>query len=209
MHTCKKKKIIGILSFFLSYFACTNPFATRNAETPEIQDNLTIPIRPLAYDEVLYFFQNALNERNLVNHMNCFIDDTFPIPASSYHYFYDKRISQESFIDWSLQDEHNYLNNIINDPDNSIPELKLDFLDKNFTYTPLANNWNDSIQVAPFRYELRISYRDTTQVYRGISLMKLIANKNAQWAIYYWEDRQDDTENTLSWSFLKAARRNR
>jgi len=210
MHTHTRKIFVLILSFFLFYPACTNPFATRKAETPEIQDKSTTPIRPLAYDEVLYFLQNALNERNIVKNMNCFIDETFPIPPSSYKYTHDKRLAQESFAGWSLQDEQNYLNNIINDPDNSTPNIKLDFLDKTIIYTPLANNMNDSIQVAPFKYELTISYRDTTEVYRGISLMKLIANKNAQWAIYYWEDRQDASDNnTFSWSFLKAARRNR
>jgi hypothetical protein len=209
MRARMRKVFVFVLSFFLFYFACTNPFATRDAETPEIKDNINTPLRPLAYNEVLYFLQNALAERNVVNYMNCFIDETFPLPLASYHYIHDKRIAQESFAGWALQDEQNYLNNIINNSDQSIPDIKLDFLNEAFTYMPLANNLNDSIQVAPFKYELSISYRDTTEVYRGISLIKLLVNRNAQWAIYYWEDRQDDTENTLSWSFLKAARRNR
>jgi hypothetical protein len=204
-----QKKIIVVLSFFLSYFACTNPFATRDTETPEIQDNLTTPSKPLAYNDVIPFLQKAISEKNTVNYMNCFIDETFPKPPFSYQYQYDKRISQESFTGWSLHDEQNYLNNIINDPDNDTPELRLDIIDESFVYTPLANSWNDSIQVMPFEYELSVSYRDSTEVYQGISSMKLIVNDNAQWAIYYWEDRQNDNSTSLSWSFLKAERRNR
>jgi hypothetical protein len=204
-----QKKTIVVLSFFLSYFACTNPFATRDAETPEIQDKVTTLIRPLAYNEVIPFLQKAINEKNTVNYMNCFIDETFPLPPLSYRYIYDKRIAQESFNGWSLQDEQNYLNNIINDPVKDSPELRLDIIDESFDYTPLTNSWNDSILVLPFEYELSISYRDSTEVYQGISRMKLIVNDNAQWAIYYWEDRQDASGTSPSWSFLKAERRNR
>ena len=204
-----KQRIIPILSFFLSILACTNPFTTRDAETPDLQENVTTPTRPLAYDEVVYFLQKAINEKNVVNYLNCFLDESFPIPPSSYQFIHDRRIPQESFANWSLEDESSYLNNLINSPGKNPPELLLNFFNTNFTYTPLADNWNDSILVAPFKYELRINYRDTAEVYLGISRIKLIANDKAQWAIFYWEDRQDEASNSMSWTYLKAARRNR
>lgn len=205
----KDNKFFIYISFFLSCFACTNPFATRDAEAPEVQDRLTIPTRPLAYADVIPFFEKAISEKNIANYMNCFIDDSFPIQSADYTFSYDKRIAQDSFTGWSLQDEQNYFNNIVNDSENGSPELQLKFLEDQFTYIPLANSLNDSVQVMPFSYELSIIYRDSIAVYQGIGSMKLIANSNSQWAIYYWEDRQNDDGSAPSWSFLKAERRNR
>jgi hypothetical protein len=176
--------------------ACTNPFSTREVEEPGPEEGSDIFDQPINSEVVLSNLRYALIQKNISNYISCFIDTS--LVTMNYKFLPDQNVAKERFTGWDLQDEENYVRRLFNGSD----QIGFEFIDKNITFTTITTSI-DSVLTSPFRYELKIQF-DTLAVYNGKARMKLVKNVNSLWAIYYWEDFRDETNNPNTWSVLKA-----
>ncbi len=189
------------IGLFIILDSCTNPFKTRDVEEPDISDVSDIFNQPFTSEEVLNNFYYSIIQKNITNHMLCFID---PEVITDYVYRFIPDPSSEAikFRDWTRNDEKVYLNTVFRQSST----ISLEFLD-DISYTNISQS-PDSVQTNSFRYELKIKFEDREEVYRGTTRMKLLININGLWAIYYWEDIKAANLESQSWSHLKAAYKN-
>ncbi|TFH01617.1 MAG: hypothetical protein E4H13_04400 [Calditrichales bacterium] len=191
---------LGILLITLIQ-ACTNPFSTRDIETPDLQTKSDIFDQPITSEVVISNFRYSLIQKNISNHLACFSD-----PSMGYDYSYrfvpDADMDAIKFLGWNLDDEKNYLTAIFTQSDN----ISLVFRDV-VTFTDITQS-PDSVQTNPIRYELRINFESGEEVYTGTMFLKMSKNANALWAIYYWKDTRAETIEYRSWSNLKANKKN-
>ena len=198
----KNYKLLFLTSWLIcSISACTNPFDTRDIESPEIGKNSAIYDPPVSSNIVLTNFYYAIIQKNLSNYMNCFVD-----PQLAYNFTYkfvpDPGTETDKFINWTLYDEESYLNTVFKQSS----DISLEFLDE-ITFTNISQS-PDSVQTNSFRYELRIVFEGEGALFVGTAIMKLIKNVNALWEIYYWEDTKSTDAESKCWSDLKATYKN-
>ena len=184
---------IILLDLFLN---CTNPFDNRDVKPPLENSGIPIKNNPIVnHDDVLYYLQYALNNKNRDIYMICLIDSML-VANKKYIFIPDNRLSFK-FIDWDLQNENNYINKIFQD----YKDIELIYVDS-IEYRPLSADWQDSVQTMPFQYRLIVRNNNIADIYVGKAIMKFIKNIHSEWAIYYWEDIAIADSN--SWSYLKA-----
>ena len=182
--------IFGILS-------CTNPFNLRDIEEPDINDESDIFDQPISSDVVISNFRYSVVQKNISNHINCFVDLSQGF-IFTYRFVPDPSVETEKFRNWVLMDEKSYLNTVFKQSG----KIALEFLDT-ITFTNISQS-PDSVQTNSIRYILSVTFESENMVYTGSARMKLVKNINAMWAIYYWEDTKSTEEDSRSWSNLKA-----
>ncbi len=182
--------IFGILS-------CTNPFNLRDIEEPEINVGSDIFDQPISSDVVISNFRYSVVQKNISNHINCFVDLSQGF-IFTYRFVPDPSVETEKFRNWVLTDEKSYLNTVFKQSG----KISLEFLDT-ITFTNISQS-PDSVQTNSIRYILSVMFETENMVYTGSARMKLVRNINAMWAIYYWEDTKSTEEDSRSWSNLKA-----
>jgi hypothetical protein len=185
----------------IQYVSCTNPFTTRDVETPSISDRSDTFDPPVAASIVLSNFRYALIQKNISNYMNCFVDPELAY-AIQYRFIPDPSSEIDKFRNWDIQSEQNYITTVFS----LTEDVSLEF-----TEEPVFSNISqseDSVVTDFFRYDLRIDFADGPQIYSGSARMKLVKNVNAMWSIYYWEDISEPGSDEQSWSYLKANYKN-
>jgi hypothetical protein len=189
------------ISLLLFFAACTNPFATRDIEEPDLNNSSDIFDQAISSDIVLSNFRYAVVQKNISNYINCFVDPALAYNIS-YRFVPDQSLETDKFRDWDLNYEKIYLNTVFKQSSN----ISLDFLDP-VIYTNISQA-PDSVETNSFRYELRILIDGKEAVYSGWARMKLVKNITALWAIYYWEDAKLDEGDIKTWTSLKANYKN-
>lgn len=189
------KYFIIIIATITIIFSCTNPFSVRDAELPV--DNSDTFERPTLSETVLFNLKYALLQKNVSNYEKCFISEN---NSTNYHYkfLHDQRIESGLLLNWKLNDEIQYLSNITNS--DSLKSINLTYLDS-LTYKSISTV-PDSVWTS-FDYELNVTFNDSTYLYKGNSIVKLVKDDNSLWSIYYWEDRSTSDNYLNSWSILK------
>ena len=185
---------------FIMIFGCTNPFATRDVEIPDINNKADTYFSPT---EAITVFQNlkyALEEKNEFNYISCLADTSL---SGTYPFYFipDKTVQWQKLLDWRLSDERNYVNKVFNESS---------MITFNYLSDPDPQSTDNSIDQAEsryFLYELKI-VTDKEYTFTGKARMKLIKNELSLWSIYYWEDARDDSENPDTWSKLKSDYKN-
>jgi hypothetical protein len=186
-----------IVSFTIFCISCTNPFAVREPEPPSPTENSDTYERPTRSETVLLNLRFALIQENIGNYEKCFVDANNSTNFT-YRFLHDQRIESGLLMDWSLIDEIQYLSNIING--DSLRSINLNYLDS-LSYKSIST-FPDSVWTS-FDYELVVSFTDSSYLYKGQSIIKLVKDMNSLWSIYYWEDRPSGDNYSNSWSFLK------
>jgi hypothetical protein len=174
---------------------CTNPFTVRESEIPT--DNSDTFENPLLSETVLSNFRYALIQENVSNYEKCFVDD-HNSTNHNYRFVHDQRIENERFNNWTLNNEKQYLNTIVNS--DSLKSINLTYLDS-LSYNSISTV-PDSVWTS-FNYNLGVTFNDSTYIYKGHSIIKFVKDENSWWYIYYWEDRPTDDNYLNTWSVLK------
>ena len=186
-----------IILFSILSISCTNPFAVREPERPNLTDNSDTYDRPTLSETVLSNLRFALIQENISNYEKCFA----AVNNSTnflYKFLHDQRIEGGLLMDWDLNDEIQYLSNIING--DSLRSINLTYLDS-LSYKSIST-FPDSVWTT-FDYELVVAFTDSSYLYKGQSIIKLVKDNNSLWSIYYWEDRPSADNYLNSWSLLK------
>jgi hypothetical protein len=193
------KSFLLFLGFIIIY-GCTNPFTTRDVESPDINTKADTYFSPTEAITVFENLKYALEEKNEFNYISCLVDTslsgTFP-----FLYIPDKTVHWQKLQDWQLLDERNYINKVFKESST---------ITFNYLSDPDPQSIDNSIDLAEsryFLYELKI-LTDKEYTFTGKARMKLIKNELSLWSVYYWEDARDDSENPDTWSKLKSDYKN-
>lgn len=190
-------RTIGFGIILSTAAACTNPFTTRQPETPEHGGLSFIPAR--TPEVVLINLRNAILEQNLENYLRS-LGDTTRL-AQGYTYIPDAGVASENpgvFERWSLENERRYFSQLrALLPDDSLRNLSLQ---------PVQNTQFADSALFIENYTLTVRHlqqsRGVPAVFRGQARFFLAADQFGDWAIYRWEDRA--TGEAPTWSLLKA-----
>lgn len=188
--------ISGILGALLLTF-CTNPFTTRQAEEPDELVSDTF-IQPTECRILKANFSRAIEQKNTVNYMKCFVDSTldarypFTFVPETHYLFY--------FETWGLHDEENYFNTLVSGE--NPPRLRFEFT-KDTTITEISPD----LAEFNFDYDLKVINNDTV-TYQGRGLFRLFRSAvNSCWYIYSWQDYAVNENYDQTWTNLKHLNR--
>ena len=139
----------------------------------------------------------ALIQKNITNYEKCFVDAN---NSSNYAYkfLHDQRIEGNLLNNWTLADEIQYFSNIINS--DTLKSINLSYSDLQ-SYQQISTH-PDSVWTS-FNYDFVLTFNESTDIYKGKSIIKLVKDINSLWSIYYWEDRPTSDNYENSWSKLK------
>ncbi len=188
------RKYSVALAFSLTVLTCTNPFTTRDVEMPADNFGSSTFDLPTSVDVVFSNLKYALTEKNAANYMRCLVDTSL-VQETQFIFIPDQNIQIERFANWSLESERDYFTRMANEDSKISVELAEPIIVENIA----------TAETEPFNYAIRITYRTGNPVdYRGVARMKLIRNRNEEWAIFYWEDRREEATVENTWSLLKT-----
>jgi hypothetical protein len=184
-----KRKFIVFVILFLS---CTNPFSTRNPEEPTNRPQLVSNLQNNP-DSLLVKLQHAFRDENINFYMDCLAD--------SHYTFIPEQNEAPRIPQWTLQDEFNYFNRLINN--NDIKKIILQIY--NVQTWNLIGASQDTLQ-SQFNYEIEVNIKaNEREIYQGESIFKIFRSQQSLWYIYYWEDLENNSDETDStWSTLKV-----
>ena len=179
---------------------CTNPFSTRSVEAPDNTQESDIFDVPTSFEKVFSNLKFALEQKNVVNYMNCLVDTALSA-APPYRFIPDPTIQRSELANWQLEDERNYVNKLFKDA------VKISFEYLTDPDPQLISNSIDIAETRFFLYQFKITL-DTEIVFTGKARMRLVKNELSLWSVYLWEDFRDESDNPDTWSELKARYRN-
>ena len=195
-----KKLLQNILIICLIIIFCKNPFATREAEPPSIdQSSWRFPTDPLV---VLENMKSAFREKNVENYMKCLVDsnELFKFIPDAY----EASTNTGIFERWDLSLEQTYINKIFTSiPDDSTRTLA-------FAGDFTRNDFPDSVQIR-IDYTLDL-FHVLSESYprQGKGKADFWFNRrNGYWVITRWEDHETKIDSAAtrlpSWSTIKAS----
>ena len=176
--------------------ACENPFSTRKAELPDIQNPATF-ISPTDPETVFLNLQFAVRERNVENYILSFIDSTRS--QRRFTFVPDQgtaTANSGTFEHWSIENERLYLFQLLQ----ATPS---DSLHLNFREESRSETSETAVFIQNYEMVVEHSRTNIATEFRGQSKFFLERNETGDWAIYRWEDFSNSVDP--SWSDLKAA----
>ena len=179
---------------------CTNPFTTRDVEIPDNTKKSDIFDVPTSYETVFSNLKFALEQKNVVNYMNCLVDTSLSA-GPDFKFIPDPTIQWNELANWQLEDERNYINKMFKDA------VKISFEYLTDPDPQLINNSIDIAETRFFIYQIKINL-DSELIFTGKARMRLIKNDLSLWSVFLWEDFRDDSDNPDTWSELKSRYRN-
>lgn len=195
-----------IMLFFL--ITCTNPFTTRDPETPEATDN-TEGFEDARTPELLFTnFEKSIEEKNVSEHMKCFADPGLG-HEKTYRFQPEANLSDFLINRWTKQDEQNYFIKITEEERADFPRISFNALDDPVFQPINVSSPDDSVETRIFRYQLSITRIDTVQVYTGQMKIRAFQSRatDSNWYIYRWDDFAIDNQLEATWTFLKFENR--
>jgi hypothetical protein len=187
-------KKIEILVLFAMLFGGCDLFGLRDVEAPtESRSHFDPPVTPYVVISNLIY---AINEKDINNYINCFVDTAYTSKWFVYTADISSQIQYPIFLNWTLSNEKTYFNNL------------LSLTGNNFSYLGLSEEnmveYSDSA-VYDADYSLRFDHQKTNvaTVLNGKLRFILVINSKNLWSISRWIDfKSADTDTT--WSVLKA-----
>ena len=193
-----------LASFFLSCVAsivalgCSNPFSTRDAETPNLGRSEWFP--PTSPSVVLANLRNAVQGKNAENYLRCLADTS--TVSRTFVFIPDQSVANNNpgfFDTWNRESEGNYIRQIFSVvPDDSTRALELTTISE--------NSFPDSavfVQSYFLRFDhtlLEVEYPRTAE---GQVEFSMIHNQNTgYWYIHRWVD--SGISQVASWSSFKV-----
>lgn len=179
------------------FFACANPFTTREPQPPQkTVSNYIPPITPeMVFDNMRF----AILERNAENYMRSFVDTTRS--EKKFEFVPDQGVAAANpgvFQNWSLSEERLYITLLFQaTPADSLHELRFD-----------EPRVEEGATTATFTQNYQLIMLHTRQgegipvLVKGQAKFWLEKNHTGDWAIYRWEDFTNGVDAT--WSKLKA-----
>ena len=183
-------RVCGIFFFLCMVSAGCDLFQTRDPQPPNQAASTFKP--PDTPEILLDNFVSAVEEHNVTNYMRCFVDTA----SSSMQFVFSPSAGYESiFLNWKLEDEQRYFQNL-GDPSGAVPVLSIsDFQELNRTSSSSEMTMN---------YFLFYPHRraDVSQQVKGFMHLYALLDSRQQWVINRWEDTKTTSDST--WSYLKA-----
>lgn len=194
-----KIKIYIIFGFLLfGVMNCTNPFSTRSPEEPIINSNNQISNLQTDPDSLLSKLRRSFILKDITDYQEC-LSDSFQVGKNFIFVPENREISR--MTNWSLQDEKNYFNQLINSGE--LQNIDIIFYDQ--------TSWNNTPPTSVdtmetyFSYQMTFQFRTKTEYYQGRSLIKILRSPASLWYIFYWQDfRINPNDQFDTWSTLKA-----
>lgn len=198
-------KIIVVALLFSVLIYCTNPFSTRDPETPDsgsnVYENTTEP------KIVLQNMIMAIQEKNINEYKKVFINADDGGTSDEHHFSFEPEPSlSDHFIDqWTVDDEESYFRNLVNISGGNYPLLNLSFNVSAYSFTPIIiGSQNDSVRTSNMKYTFTVNSGDSIFVYTGNSEFKLYrSDADNFWYIYYWRDNAINQNYNETWTSLK------
>ncbi len=179
---------------------CTNPFATRDAEQPDLGTGQTVNGKSLQTnpDSLLRKVEKSFQFRDPQSYKDCFADS---LEVGTEFHFVPEKDEQFRFLNWTRDDEILYFTNFVNNQD--IVSMALMFTEQT-PWTPINPSTQDTLQTS-FTYLINVKFRTKRERYQGRSILRILKSSAELWYIYQWEDFKLQTAMTDStWSTLKA-----
>jgi hypothetical protein len=188
--------IFGFLLFII--LSCTNPFSTRSPEDPIINSNNQIANLQTDPDSLLSKLRQSFILKDITDYQEC-ISDSFQVGKNFVFIPENREISR--MTNWSLQDEKNYFNQLINSGE--LQNIDIVFYDQlSWNNTPATSV--DTMETY-FSYQMTFQFRTKTEYFQGRSLIKILRSPASLWYIFYWQDfRINPNDQHDTWSTLKA-----
>ncbi len=185
--------------------ACTNPFSTRDPETPQRENSGSVYDQAVDPEIVLVNFSRALEQKNVDQYMQCFPprggESPHPFTFRPEPYFVNE------FVDhWTLSEELNFFNQLVSAERSTYPRIRFNFLDSLSLRPITPTAVNDSVETNSLQYQLEVTVSpDSSAVYKGTAVFKLYREEQAPelWHIYYWQDNAINQAYTSTWTYLK------
>ena len=177
--------------FLLLLFNGCGLFEARTPNPPDDNDNIFVP--PTSADIVIENLFNAINNKNVDNYCNCFLDSFLFIPSA------EANLNYPGLFDfWQKINERKYFSSITNTlgQSNSIK----------FELTNIQYETQSSDSVILFAdYSINIELSDMFDTkYSGILSFTIIPIQNGIWTISRWIDFQNEDATDKTFSELKA-----
>lgn len=193
-------RILNIILIVLCA-GCTNPFSTRDPEKPVQDENTSVFVSPIEKEFVMENFKHAIEQQNLEEYMNCFIQND-ENSKHNFHFEPDPYLKNDFITGWALDDERNFFNQL----KSQFSRIYFSF-DTLFQYSDITVGVQDSVETDRRGYVLTLVEKDSVSEYRGQARFKLYRATSTTdlWYIYYWQDNAVNNEYTKSWSYLKLS----
>ena len=188
--------ILGILLFII--LNCTNPFSTRSPEDPLISGNDQISNLQTDPDSLLSKLRRSFILQDITDYQEC-LSDSFQVGKNMV--FIPENREMSRMVNWSLQDEKNYFNQLVNSGD--LQKITIIFFDQlSWNNTPPTSV--DTMETY-FSYQMTFEFRTKIEYFQGRSLIKILRSQSSLWYIFYWQDfRLNANDQHDTWSTLKA-----
>lgn len=190
-----------LLTLFLLFIACTNPFSTREPDPPRTS-NQPLPSNVLQNhpDSLLAKLQYAFQDANRFYYKECLADSSQP-DIDMHFTFIATQDERDRLTGWTRQDEINYFDQLSSNDE--IESKTLQIYDTQPEWTPLGGS-QDSLQNR-FSYQIVLKFKTRKETYEGQGIFKIIRSNQSLWYIYYWEDLPSGSDQIDgTWSTLKA-----
>ncbi|MCA9731613.1 MAG: hypothetical protein H6696_19040 [Deferribacteres bacterium] len=181
----------------LFYFACTNPFTTREPEEPTSAHQSWV--QPRDEKSVIENLRNAILELNVENYVRSLSDTSKGLPA--FRFIPAPDVAAESpgvFSSWNAENERSYFTTL------SVltPADSLHFV--SFNDTQINPSGITTLIISKYKLEMHHSQQSQgiPVLMEGEARFTLMADTFGDWAIVEWQDIS--TENAPTWSALKA-----
>lgn len=180
---------------FLAFLSCTNPFSTRTPEDPDLGGGKPKSLLQTDPDSLLAKLRSSFGLRDVTDYQEC-LADSFEVGKSFVFIPENREINR--LADWSLQDEANYFNKLVNS--DGLEDINISF------NTP--SDWtflSADTQQIEFSYQIEVEFITRTDFYQGSSIIKILKSSSSLWYIFYWQDLKiNSNDPSDTWSTLKA-----
>jgi len=185
------------MATMLVFFACENPFATREPEDPKTSQSNWI--QPTSPSYVLVNLKNAVFEKNNSNYLRCLADTS--VSSRAFKFIADPAAviaNPGLFERWGKEEEANYLNQLLTIlPKDSTMAADFNRLEE--------TTFQDSVILLQ-TYSLAFNEKCETDLcmrnIEGQAEFRLLRTEDDLWYIYRWSDYS--TSDSIIWSELKA-----
>lgn len=184
-----------ILVFLPVFFAGCDIFSTRPPESPDVpRFNY---LQPVDVNSVITNMINSITTKSTQYYLKSFSDSTKN--GKSFQYIANaEAVSKYAVLvsGWSMKDEEQYLNNIINKiPKESAISITLD-------QQQLVSFGDSAYLSANYNMTVPHNIQGLANVYSGKLQFKLLRDKQQLWTIYQWQDIKSG--EVATWSELKG-----
>ncbi len=179
------------ISIFLITVSGCELFQVREPEDPdETKSSFRVPVEPAA---VIQNLINSFKDKNS-NDYKKNLSSGLPLVNRDFFFVPSGNVSSIFPIDWHVDDEFQYFNNLVTKSPESVP-ITLSFTGE--IYDVRADS---ALYTAQYSISVPVLNSDP-KIYQGSLKFTMTRDINSAWIIYFWEDIAN--QGFKSWSDLK------